>query len=48
MLLNITRALANLTYITIKSLLDFHLSSSIKRGCLSEEMVMFAVIFLSL
>lgn len=48
MLLNITKALSNMTYITIKYLLDFHLSSSIKHGCLSENIVMFAVISLSL
>lgn len=48
MLLSTTRALSNLTYITIKYLTDFHLSSSIKHGCLSEKMVVFAVISLCL
>lgn len=37
MLLNITRALSNWTYITGKYLLDFLLSSSIKHGYLSEK-----------
>ena len=37
MLLNITSALSNLTYITSKYLLDFLLSSSIKHGYLSDK-----------